>query len=549
MDTMGVTRRGVGRLVGAAAIAGLASGTAWAREAEPSAVVDTTLGKVRGYREGAVDAYRGIPYGADTGGARRFLPPTAASSWTGVRDCFAYGHRAPQGSIGGGIPPGVDPAVIGAVQNFMKGQMASGFEGEDCLVLNVFAPNAASGKKRPVMFWLHGGGYVIGSANEAVYEGGALAQRGDVVVVTINHRLAAPGYLYLGHLDPDFARSGNNGQLDQILALQWVRDNIAAFGGDPGNVTIFGESGGGGKVQTLLAMPAAQGLFHKAIIQSGAGQIRGVPKADAADFSDRLLKVLQIAPGEIRKAQAVPVADLMKAAATVQGQLGRGARGLGPVTDGVALPVDPFDPVAAPTVSPTIPLIVGTTKDEATLFNIVDPQFGKMTLDEAQGRFRSTLKDKGDEAFAFYRQQRPNEAGTWLFTSMVTESGVWINSIRIAERKAAQNGAPVFMYRLDYETPLFGGQLRAPHGLDTPMVFAHPKEFANMLGAGPDPETVSAAMVDAWTAFAHTGDPSTRGLAWPRYEPGRRDTMLFAPRSHVVSDPDGAIRAFWATRA
>ena len=547
MDRMGVTRRGAGRLFGAAALASLASRRAWAQQAEPTGVVGATSGKIRGLREGSISAFRGIPYGADTSGARRFMPPVAPASWTGVRDCFAFGHRAPQGSLGAGrVPPGVDPAVIAAVQKFMTGQMASGYESEDCLVLNVFTPDASPRRRRPVMFWLHGGGFAIGSANEPVYEGGALAKRGDVVVVTINHRLAAPGYLYLGALDPAFALSGDVGQFDQILALEWVRDNIAAFGGDPDNVTIFGESGGGAKVQTLLAMPAAQGLFHKAIIQSGTAQIRGVPKGDAADFSARMLKVLEIAPGDARKAQEAPLDTLMKAAATAQNQLGPGARVLAPVTDGVALPADPFDPVAAPTVSPKVPLIVGTNKDEATLFNIVDPKFGKMTLEDAQARFRSTLKDKGDAAFAFYRQQRPNEAGTWLFTSMVTESGAWINSIRVAERKAAQGGAPVFMYRLDYETPLFNGMLRAPHGLDTPMVFNHAKEFASMLGPGPDPVVVSEAMVDAWTAFARSGDPSTHSLAWPHYEPGARNTMIFARDSHVVSDPDRAFREFWS---
>lgn len=547
MGGMRMTRRDVGRLLGAAACGGLAAGSAEAQPAQPTAPVETTSGKLRGLQEGPVSAFRGIPYGAETSGARRFLPPVAAAGWTGVRDCFAFGHRAPQGSLGPGrIPPGVDPAVIAAVQKFMQGQIASGYESEDCLVLNVFTPDPSPRRKRPVMFWLHGGGFAMGSANEPVYEGGALAHRGDVVVVTINHRLAAPGYLYLGALDPDFAQSGNSGQLDQVLALEWVRDNIEAFGGDPHNVTIFGESGGGAKVQTLLAMPAAQGLFHKAIIQSGAMQIRGIPKTDAAEFSGRLLKGLEIAPGDVRKAQATPIATLMQAAVTVQGQLGPAARVLAPVTDGVALPADPFDPVAAPTVSPAIPLIIGSNKDEATLFNIVDPKFGKMTLDDAQTRFRSTLKDKGDEAFAFYRRHRPEEAGTWLFTSMVTESGTWINSIRIAERKAAQGGAPVFMYRLDYETPLLGGLLRAPHGLDTPMVFDHAEAFAGMLGPGPDPVIVSHAMADAWVAFARTGDPATPSLAWPPYEARGRETMIFERTSHVVRDPDKAFREFWS---
>ena len=542
-----VTRRGV---LGAAACigaAGLLPGQVAAKPPLPTPVVGTTLGKLRGLREGAISAFRGIPYGADTSGARRFLPPVPAPVWQGVRDCFAFGHRPPQGGLGPGrIPPGADPKRLEAITHaFKEGQTGSGNESEDCLVLNVFTPDASPRAKRPVMFWLHGGGFAMGSGGEPVYEGGVLAARGDVVVVTINHRLNAPGYLYLGALHPDFAASGNAGQLDQVLALQWVRDNIAGFGGDPGNITIFGESGGGAKVSTLLAMPAAKGLFHKAIIQSGPS-LKAIPASEAAAFAELVLKALEIAPGDVHRIQQVPLAVLQAAVIKAQEQYGFGRRALAPVMDGGALPAHPFDPAAAQAVVPGVPVVIGSTKDEATLFSIADPKFGTMTMEDAAARFRMAQRERGDAALAFYRAQRPDEKPTWLYTSMATESGTWINSIRLAERKAAQGGAPVFMYRLDYATPIFDGLLRAPHGLDTPMVFGHAREFARMLGAGPVPQRISAQMMDAWIAFARHGNPSTRALPWPAYAPASRQTMIFDAKSRTVSDPDRPFREFWS---
>ncbi len=542
MDT-NISRRG---LIGAGAAVALLPSRLLADSQTPTAPVETSLGKVRGLREGAVSAFRGIPYGADTSGVRRFMPPVSPEAWGGARDCFTYGHRAPQGSTGPGrIPPGADPVRIAAITGaFKEGQVASGNESENCLFLNVFTPDASPAKKRPVLFWLHGGGFAIGSANEPVYEGGVLAARGDVVVVTINHRLAAPGYLYLGGFDPAFRHSGTAGQLDQILALEWVRDNIAQFGGDPGNVTIFGESGGGAKVSTLLAMPGAQGLFSKAIIQSGPS-LKGITVDEATLFGERVLKVLGIDPVDVRKLQQLPLDVVMKAAETAQGQIGMGTRVLAPVVDGVDLPAGPFDP-AAPETARGVSLMIGTNKDEATLFSIGDPKFGVMTEDDAKARFKMMLRDRGEKAFAFYRAQRPKEGPTWLATSMMTESGTWINSIRLAERKAAQGAGAVYMYRLDYETPIFGGILRSPHGLDTPMVFGHAKEFARMLGTGPVPEKISGQMMDAWIAFARSGNPSTKGLPWPAYSADTRSTMIFAAKSGAKADPDKAFREFWA---
>jgi len=512
----------------------------------PTRVIETTGGKLRGLREGPVSAFRGIPYGADTG-PRRFMAPLAAPAWSGVRDAFRFGHRPTQGVRSTARMPADSPNLQQTIRigtQFTIGQVGTDDQSEDCLFLNVFTPNASPRRKRPVMFWLHGGGFSIGSGIEDVYEGGALAAHGDVVVVTINHRLYSPGFLYLADFHADFADSGMAGQLDQVLALRWVHDNIAQFGGDPGNVTIFGESGGGHKVSCLLAMPAAKGLFHKAIIQSGAG-VRMVEAADATAFAEKVLGNLGIARNDVHKLQTLPIDQLLKACGDAE-KVHRTGRTLSPVVDGRNLPAHPFDP-AASKYARNIPIVIGTCKDEATLFTMGDAQFGTMTVEQARERFNRQLGPRGPAAFDLYSKTRPGDAPTYWFTSMSTDSGHRFPAIQVAERKVQQGGAPAFMYRLDMEMPAFGGILRAPHGIDTPMVFGHPDEFARILGGGETPRIVSRAMMDAWTAFARTGNPSTKRLAWPRYDLASRKTMMFSATSQVVTDPERAIREFWAS--
>ena len=541
------TRRNVNTTLFWGGIASLCSSASIAQATEKTADVATQSGRVRGMRVDGVASFLGIAYGAETH-SRRFQPALPAPTWTGVRDCFIYGATAPQGTlnIGAGAGGKVNPEVMRVMATLFSAgpQDRPPPESEDCLVLNVFTPDASRSRKRPVMFWLHGGGFAQGSGSSAAYDGSALCRRGDVVVVTINHRLNALGYLYLGALHDDFADSGNVGQLDQILALQWVRDNIEAFGGDPHNVTIFGESGGGAKVSVLMAMPSATGLFHKAIIQSGPG-LKMVERDDAAALAERTLAALNVSKTDVHKLQSLDSKTVIGAATASQGSV-MGARSLSPVVDGRSLPRHPFDP-DAPQGARNIPVIIGTNKDEATLFTMFEPDFGKMTVEQVQQRFATMLGDKSNAAFELFRKRRPNDSPTYWLTSMVTGMGTWINSIKLAERKAAQGGAPAFMYRLDWETPVLNGTLKAPHGLDTPLVFDNADKAAGLCGNGPEPKKIAADMSQAWINFARTGNPSLKGLAWPAYEVKSRKTLVFDVPSHVASDIDHEVRQFFAT--
>jgi len=399
---------------------------------QPTRPVETTTGKLRGLRASGVSVFHGIPYGGDTS-SRRFSPAVGANPWAGVRDCFKPGPLAPQ------------PGMAGS---------------ENCLVLNVFTPQAAPQQKRPVMVWLHGGGFAQGTGSDGLYDGNALCRTGDVVVVSLNHRLGALGYLYLGSLSDEFANSGNIGQLDIILSLQWVRDNIAAFGGDPGNVTIFGESGGAQKIGVLLAMPAAQGLFHKAIMQSAPG-LNMPDKIQAAANTAQVLAALGVTKSSLHTLQTMDYRAIIAAAQSVPG--------LAPVVDGSNLPAEPFNPTA-PECARNIPLIIGTNNDEATLALSHEPGFADMTETQAHARFATLLSSKADAAFALYRGLHPGDPPRYWVSALLTDTAFRMSAITVAGRKAAQQAAPAYMYRLDWQTPVQNGLLRTPHGLDIPFM-------------------------------------------------------------------------------
>jgi para-nitrobenzyl esterase len=395
------------------------------------------------------------------------------------------------------------------------------------------------------MVWLHGGGFAQGTGGFDGYDGARLCQRGDVVVVTLNHRLSAAGYMYLGHLSPELADSGNVGMLDIVLALQWVRDNIEHFGGDAGNVTIFGQSGGGAKVSCLMAMPLARGLFHRAIIQSGPG-VTMVNRDDAIQAADQLMTNLGVARGDFARLQTMDIKTIIDAAAAPPPAGASNARrGFSPVVDGRALPRHPFEP-DAPDISRNVPLLIGSTKDEATLFNIVRPGFGTWTAEAARQRFDEALGPRAGAAFELYRSRRPNDPPTYWVTSMETDVRTWINSIKIAERKYAQHAAPDFMYRVDFESPILNGALRAPHTIELPLMFDNVEAGGIMSGRGEAQMDLAAKMSQAWINFARSGDPSQEGLAWPAYDPQNRRTMIFNTETGVVADPDRAVREFFS---
>jgi len=369
-----------------------------------------------------------------------------------------------------------------------------------------------------------------------------------VVVVTVNHRLNAFGYLYLGNLSGEaYSTSGNAGQLDLIAVLEWVRDNIAEFGGDPGNVTIFGQSGGGGKVSALLAMPGAKGLFHRAIIESGPG-IRGVPKDIATGVANALLSELQINPADMKAIQAVPAEALAKAAAAMQAKLGGGGGSGGlhfaPVVDGAALPNHPFDPVA-PAITAHVPIMIGCTKDEQTLYNVGQPWWNKLTDAELSEKAKTIpgVGDKAEALIAAFRKLRPGDSPSYLYTDMASSTFAFANSIRLAERKAALKSAPAYFYVFQWGAPVDDGILRAPHTMEIPFAFDNVDKGPLLLGNNPQTQELAKVVSGTWVAFARTGNPNHPGLPlWPPYDSEKRATMTFNTPCKVVNDLEGEVR-------
>jgi para-nitrobenzyl esterase len=502
--------------------------------------VETTHGTIAGrYGERNVQAFRGIPYGAATGGSARFRPPAPAESWTGVRDCFAFGPTAPQSGVGN---------VASNVVRVLATGLTFPEQSEDCLVLNVWT-SGCDDAQRPVMVWIHGGLFTIGSGS--AYDGSFLAGRGDVVVVTLNHRLGACGYLYLDALSDgrDEGSSGNVGMLDIVQALEWVRDNIAGFGGDPANVTIFGESGGGMKVSVLLGMPTAHGLFDKAIVESGP-MLRVADADQATEVAERVLAHLGIGVGELDRLADVPIAHLLGAQAALESGLaglvafssGRPLPGFSPVLDGGVIPAHPFDPVASP-LAADVALLIGTNKDESTLFLAGHPKFGCFDDDDVASLAESVHGDAAPDVLALYASARPEATPDDLYVAMMMTDRWWIDSIRLAERKTAGGPAPVFMYSFAYETDVLDGKLKSAHALEIPFVFAdaHQRPFA---GSRPERLELAARMSSAWVAFARSGDPNHEGIpAWSPYSPECRATMIFDIACRVDVDPRRELRA------
>jgi para-nitrobenzyl esterase len=500
----------------------------------PGAIVETETGRIRGLASGPVWIFRGVPYGASTGGANRFQPPRKPVPWSGVLDATSYGARAYQPLRP--MIPEIGDALTG-----------SGPMSEDCLRLNVFTPGTRG--RRPVMVWFHGGGQRTGSGNSIFYDGRELARNHDVVVVTTTHRLNAFAYLWLAGIrgtGARFAECANLGLRDLVLALEWVRDHVTSFGGDPGNVTIFGQSGGGGKTAMLTAFPAAKGLFHRAIIMSTLAEtaVTGLQPARAVEAAELLLKRLNVAPAQASRLLEAPPEQIVSALSNVPDLSLRFV----PVVDGTTLPAHPFSP-ASPLSAP-VPILTGSNECEGIPYgNPDDPYWRSEPADDTalRARVRDLLKIDESEAaglIGLYRSNRPGQTSADLAAVIAGDtSDLRTAGAVIAAAKHAQGRAPVYMYRFNWRSPVRGGKLRSMHGMELPFVFDHPDRIGFLTGTGNDRRRLANEMSAAWAAFARTGNPNHAGIPrWDAWTPARWTTMVFDESTQALDDPWGGER-------
>jgi para-nitrobenzyl esterase len=494
---------------------------------------ETAYGKVRGKRVDGVSIFKGIPYGGQVSGEYRFRRPAELDPWSGVRDALELG------------PPAIQPPR----QNEPE-------PAEDCLFLNIWTPANDDGK-RPVMFYNHGGGFVVGSGGAPLQDGANLARNSDVVIVQTNHRLGLLGFLYLEELAGEAdVGSGNQGILDIALALTWVHENVTAFGGDPDNVMIFGESGGGAKTSCLYAMPEAAPYFNKASIESGPG-VRMMTPDTAAETTYHVLKALDIAPNDWRKLLDVPAATLLHVQSELPPvpphqrkrrcgrPLGPSERGFGPVVDGHVLPDHPFDPIA-PSISRRKPLMVGWNEDEYTFFAWERGDLTAFELDFAElpEKLEPQLGPDARQIVATYRQAMPDASAPELFVAISSMMMMGLGSIDIAEKKAMQDGAPVYLYNFGYKSEQkihdTDYALGTPHAMDISFKFNNqtPTSPPDVLaGNNPDRFMASRQMAELWATFARTGVPAAAGVpACPAYDLKRRATMRIDTHCQVLYD-------------
>jgi len=520
---------------------------------DSNAVVETTAGKVRGYTSNGIYTFKGIPYAGSTAGGARFMPPTKPKPWTGLRSSMAYGYVCPQ--------PETTWFDWTLDETAWLMEMDQGRQDEDCLSLNIWTSGINDNQKRPVMVWLHGGGFTAGSSHEVpAYHGENLSRRGDVVVITVNNRLGILGYLNLTEYGEKYASSANVGMLDHVAALEWIRDNISGFGGDPSNVTIFGQSGGAARVGALMTMPAAQGLYHKAIMQTGG--ITAASVEDTAKVAAAVISELGLSSSQIDQIQMLPVQKLISTGRTVLNKMGSSPGrqssiplnvrlrellqlpgphiGWAPSVDGNILPAFPFDPVA-PAISAHIPLLTGCEMHGGTALRNADrPENESLTHEELKVRVAKMLGDNNGSIVEAFRKARPYAKPAEIWELISTPRTQYIER---AERKAALNTAPVYLYWFCWRSPVLDGRLRAFHSLEIPFVFDNSDLCAHMTGGGEEARELAAKISDAWINFARKGDPNHSGLAkWHPFTAAKGETMVFDRKCETMNDPDRAER-------
>jgi len=493
-------------------------------------VVDTAAGKLRGLRTAQGFAFKGVPYGESTGGANRFRPPVAKQGWAGVRDATAHGASAPQ------------PAVP-LVPEFAW-YWPTAATSEDSLSLAVFTP-ALDGKKRPVLLWLHGGGFATGAGTAPGFDGSHLAQAQDVVVVSINHRLNVFGSLLIDA--PGFApESANVGVLDQVLALRWVRENIARFGGDAGNVTIFGQSGGAAKVTALLGAPAAKGLFHKAIVQSGSGLWRLASREKVAQASHGLLQELGLDRANAARIQQLPAEQIVAAYGKLLAKTG-GVSEFRPTLDGVVFSQEPYDPAGTP-LAAQVPVLVGYAQQEATFFLAGNPTNFTISEAQLQARVQKFLRLSGPatrELLQSYAAQYPGSSASQRLIAVASDYNYKLPTLAFADRQADLGGAPVHAYAFDWTSPARNGVLGAAHTSEVPFIFGTLDAARHLVQDSPDQLQVRDRIGAIWGQFARSGNPNSERAGvqhWSRYERGQRTTARIGKSWTVVGNPEAHAR-------
>jgi para-nitrobenzyl esterase len=507
------------------------------RAGKSIATVEIESGRIAGYTRDGIHMFKGVPYGATTEGNHRFLPPRRPDPWAGVRSSRQYGLIAPQDKGTGRLND--EEAFIFRWNDSVAG--------EDCLRINIWTAGLRDNARRPVMVWLHGGAFSAGSGHDIpAFDGENLARRGDAVVVSLNHRLNLLGFLDLSEYGEQYAQSANVGLLDIVAALQWIRNNIEVFGGDPGRVMIFGQSGGGGKVSALMGMPAAKGLFHCAIVQSGSFSF-AMEQQQSQRFTRLLMEELGLGRKSVEQLQMLPYNDLLLASDTVMRRHNPpptlpGVRALneslhfGPVVDGVTIPSAPFSN-AAPKISANVPMIIGTTLNEFATA-IGHPEYELMTETELLSRTEELFPGRSNAVVNAFRSRTPDETPFDLWSRIAT-SRVRDASVTQASLKSRQGGAPAWLYLFNWQTPILDGRPRAFHCLDIPFAFDNTDKCDHMTGGGPDARKLGQAMADTWLQFARYGDPNHSGIPkWDAYSDEAGVNLVFDNRIHTAQHPD-----------